>query len=143
MQWRCMRRQNSYSAIQFHPRRLMHRQQAARKCTDFPCLLPAAIPAKLNVMKFVAYLQQQGYVRFTGAVDQRVYSYFNCSTPGKAKWYVKQSPASFQCAGCAEECETDDPDGFQLSLLSPAETPSQGQSETATSAELSDTVKSG
>lgn len=66
---------------------------------------------------FAEYLKQAGYVRFRGAVDARVYAFFACPHAHKARWYVHKGLHSFQCAGCKEQCETDDSQGFQLSLL--------------------------
>ncbi len=65
-------------------------------------------------MRFLDYVRQQGYRRYTGTVSAAVYVYFRCENPGRAQWYFK--PGSFQCAGCKAQCETDSPDGFQTFL---------------------------
>lgn len=70
-------------------------------------------------MRFLDYLAAEGYRRFLGSVDERVYVYFECQHPKKARWYVREEGGgrrSYQCAGCKLQCETDDPDGFQLEL---------------------------
>lgn len=65
-------------------------------------------------MRFLDYVRQQGYRRYTGTVSAEVYAYFRCENPGRAQWWFK--PGSFQCAGCKAQCETDSPDGFQTFL---------------------------
>ena len=67
-------------------------------------------------MPFLEYLEKEGYTRFTGAVDESVYVFFDCPNPHKAVWYHHPGYSSYQCAGCREQCETDDPKGFQLTL---------------------------
>ncbi|MGM0644917.1 MAG: DNA-binding protein [Thermodesulfobacteriota bacterium] len=67
-------------------------------------------------MRFLRYLQKAGYVPFAGAVDPDVYAYFRCPHPERAKWYLHYAQGSFQCVGCREYCETDDPKGFQCLL---------------------------
>lgn len=68
-------------------------------------------------MSFVEYLKDTGYARFSGAVDERVYLFFHCPHPRKARWYLNPDLGSYQCVGCKERCETDDPEGFQLPLF--------------------------
>jgi hypothetical protein len=65
-------------------------------------------------MKFVTFLKQSGYRLFRGAVDARVYEFFQCPKPQRALWYHKEG--SYQCAGCKIQCETDSPVGFQTFL---------------------------
>lgn len=62
-------------------------------------------------MRFLDFIRQQGYRRYTGSVSASVYDYFRCATPGRAKWFFK--PGSYQCAGCKAQCETDSAEGFQ------------------------------
>lgn len=66
-------------------------------------------------MRFLDFVRQQGYRQYHGTVSASVYAYFRCEHPAKARWYHR--PGSFQCAGCAQQCETDSPDGFQIFLL--------------------------
>jgi len=65
-------------------------------------------------MRFLDYLRQQGYKRYTGTVSVAIYEYFRCENAGRAQWFFK--PGSFQCAGCRAQCETDSPEGFQTFL---------------------------
>jgi len=65
-------------------------------------------------MRFLTFVQQQGYRRYTGTVAASVYDYFRCANPGRAQWFFK--PGSYQCAGCKAQCETDSPEGFQTFL---------------------------
>lgn len=65
-------------------------------------------------MRFLEYVKNEGYIPYSGAVDGKVYDFFNCPCPEKACWYYKDG--SFQCVGCKEQCETDDGCGFQLFL---------------------------
>jgi hypothetical protein len=66
-------------------------------------------------MRFADYVRDQGYRRYRGAVDASVYRAFRCLNPDKAVWHVKDG--SYQCTGCREQCETDNPAGFQATLL--------------------------
>ena len=68
-------------------------------------------------MRFIEYLAKEGYQPFEGAVDTSVYTAFRCPHPHKGAWLYR--PGSFQCAGCKEQCETDNPGGFQLFLGQP------------------------
>ena len=65
-------------------------------------------------MKFREYLKNEGYRLFLGTVDAQVYDYFDCPRPKKAVWFHKEG--SYQCAGCRQQCETDQPVGFQIFL---------------------------
>lgn len=65
-------------------------------------------------MKFREYVKQEGYVRYRGAVSEKIYEYFQCKDSSRAVWYHKKD--SFQCVGCREQCETDSSEGFQLFL---------------------------
>jgi hypothetical protein len=65
-------------------------------------------------LRFKDFLKQEGYTLFRGTVDATVYEFFQCPTPRKAVWFHK--PGSFQCAGCKNQCETDNPKGFQIFL---------------------------
>ncbi len=65
-------------------------------------------------MRFIEYLAREGYRPYEGAVDTSVYASFRCPHPHKASWLFR--PGSYQCAGCKEQCETDNPGGFQLFL---------------------------
>lgn len=67
-------------------------------------------------MDFVSYLRHKGYIPFRGHVRGRVYAFFNCPHPRKGRWYVHKKLKSFQCIGCAWQCETDDASDFQLFL---------------------------
>jgi hypothetical protein len=64
-------------------------------------------------MRFSESLAKAGYTRFTGVVDGSVYRFFKCPHPRKARWWVHVSPQSYQCSGCAAQCETDEAAGFQ------------------------------
>lgn len=66
-------------------------------------------------MRFLDFVRQQGYRPYHGTVSAAVYAYFRCANPGRAQWFHK--PGSYQCAGCKEQCETDNPEGFQTFLL--------------------------
>lgn len=67
-------------------------------------------------MRFIDFVRQQGYRRYTGTVSAAVYAYFRCPCPERAAWFHK--PGSYQCAGCKAQCETDSPEGFQTFLSS-------------------------
>ena len=67
-------------------------------------------------MDFITYLRNHGYTPFRGQVRGRVYTFFNCPHPEKGRWYVNRKLKSFQCVGCAWQCETDDASDFQLFL---------------------------
>ena len=67
-------------------------------------------------MRFLEYIKQAGYRPFQGTVTAKVYRFFECPHPVKAKWYVNKDRTSFQCVGCALACETDDWRCFQLFL---------------------------
>jgi len=45
-----------------------------------------------------------------------VYVFFDCHLPHKGRRYVNRTRTSFQCVGCAWQCETDDFSDFQLFL---------------------------
>ena len=64
-------------------------------------------------MRFKEYLLSMGYRPFCGQVDARVFAFFHCPHAERAVWYVNRAMCSFQCMGCPEQCETDDPQGFQ------------------------------
>ena len=66
-------------------------------------------------MRFLDFIKQQGYRPYHGSVDRSVYEYFQCESAHKARWFHK--PGSYQCAGCAQQCETDSPEGFQTFLM--------------------------
>ena len=66
-------------------------------------------------MRFLEFIRQQGYRPYHGTVTAAVYADLHCETPAKARWFHR--PGSFQCAGCAQQCETDSSDGFQHFLL--------------------------
>ncbi len=60
-------------------------------------------------------LQQRGFVRYTGEVDQAVYDRLACKQNKKAVWFVKGDV--HQCIGCTKRCLLTNPAGFRALLV--------------------------
>ena len=70
-------------------------------------------------MRFKDQIEQEGYVKYQGAVAESVYQMFRCPHAHKGLWYVKEEAGvcQYQCVGCALQCATDDDTGFQRSFF--------------------------